>query len=36
MHKYDLLENSMVLDAVRIAEELYPLYVKEIEDYISG
>ncbi|MCL5966457.1 MAG: DUF86 domain-containing protein [Deltaproteobacteria bacterium] len=35
VHEYDLLEHSLVLDAVRIAEELYPRYVKEIEDYIS-
>lgn len=36
VHEYDLLEHLMVLDAVRMAEELYPQYVKEIEDYISG
>lgn len=36
VHEYDLLEHSMVLEAVRMAEELYPEYVKEIEDYISG
>ncbi len=36
VHEYDLLEHSMVLEAVRTAEELYPEYVKEIEDYISG
>ena len=36
VHEYDLLEHLMVLDAVRMAEELYPHYVKEIEDYISG
>lgn len=35
VHEYDLLEHSKVLDAVRMAEELYPKYVKEIEDYIS-
>jgi uncharacterized protein YutE (UPF0331/DUF86 family) len=35
VHEYDLLEHSMVLEAVRTAEELYPEYVKEIEDYIS-
>lgn len=35
VHEYDLLENSMVFDAVKMAEELYLKYVKEIEDYIS-
>lgn len=36
VHEYDLLEHSKVLDAVQMTEELYPEYVKEIEDYISG
>lgn len=36
VHEYDLLEHSMVFDAVRIAEKLYTKYVKEIEDYISS
>ncbi len=35
VHEYDLLEHSMVLDAVRMAEHLYPKYIKEIDDYIS-
>ena len=35
VHEYDLLEHSMVLDAVRTAEKLYPEYIKEIEKYIS-
>lgn len=35
VHEYDLLEHSMVLDAVKMAEEQYLKYVKEIEDYIS-
>lgn len=35
VHEYDLLEHSMVLDAVRTAEKLYPEYIKEIEIYIS-
>ena len=34
VHEYDLLEHSMVLNAVRMAQELYADYVKEIEDYI--
>lgn len=36
VHEYDMLEHSMVLDAVKKAEELYPNYVKQIEDYLSG
>jgi uncharacterized protein YutE (UPF0331/DUF86 family) len=36
VHEYDTLEHSMVLDAVRRAEELYPAYIKQIENYISG
>ncbi len=35
VHEYDLLEHSMVLDAVKMAEHLYPKYIKEIDDYIS-
>lgn len=36
VHEYDLLEHSLVLESVRLAEELYPEYVKEIEDYLAG
>jgi uncharacterized protein YutE (UPF0331/DUF86 family) len=36
VHAYDLLKHPIVLDAVRIVEKLYPEYVKEIENYISG
>jgi uncharacterized protein YutE (UPF0331/DUF86 family) len=36
VHEYDLLEHSMILDAVRNAEELYAKYVQEIEHYISA
>jgi len=36
VHEYDTLEHSMILDAVRRAEELYPAYIKQIENYISG
>lgn len=36
VHEYDLLENSLVFDAVRMAEELYPEYIKGIETFISG
>jgi uncharacterized protein YutE (UPF0331/DUF86 family) len=34
VHEYNQLKHSMVLDAVRIAEELYSKYVKEINDYV--
>jgi len=36
VHGYDMLEHSMVLAAVRRTEELYPAYIKQIEDYLSG
>lgn len=35
VHEYDRLEHSLILDAVGLAEELYPVYVKEIEDYLT-
>jgi uncharacterized protein YutE (UPF0331/DUF86 family) len=36
VHEYDRIEHAMILKAVRMAEELYPQYIKEINDYISG
>ena len=36
VHEYDRLEHSIVLDAVRMAENLYPQYIKQIGDYISA
>lgn len=35
VHQYDSLDHAIVLDAVKMAEELYPRYIREIEDYIS-
>jgi uncharacterized protein YutE (UPF0331/DUF86 family) len=35
VHEYERLEHSMVLTAVRTAEELYPKYIEEVSDYIS-
>ncbi len=35
VHEYDILQNSLVLDSVRKAGELFPLYVKEIENYLA-
>ncbi|MEK6726964.1 MAG: DUF86 domain-containing protein [Deltaproteobacteria bacterium] len=34
VHEYDMLEHSMVLGAVRMAEELYPEYVNEVEKFL--
>lgn len=36
VHEYDRLEHSMVLAAVKFAEELYVEYVRQIEKYLSG
>ena len=36
VHEYDLLDHSLVLEAVKMAEKLYPKYIKEIETFISG
>jgi len=36
VHEYNMLEHSMVLDAVHKAEDLYAEYIKQIEGYISG
>jgi uncharacterized protein YutE (UPF0331/DUF86 family) len=36
VHEYDLLDHSLVLESVKMAEELYPCYIKEIEEYVSG
>jgi uncharacterized protein YutE (UPF0331/DUF86 family) len=35
VHEYDLLEHSLVFDAVKMAEDLYPVYIRQIEDYIT-
>ena len=35
VHEYDRLDHSMVLKAVKMAGELYPLYIKEIKDYLT-
>ncbi len=36
VHEYDLLDHSLVLESVKMAEELYPCYIKAIEEYVSG
>ena len=35
VHEYDLLDHSLVLESVKMAEEVYPKYIKEIETFIS-
>jgi len=35
VHEYDMLDHSLILEAVKMAEELYSEYVKQIENYIS-
>jgi len=35
VHEYDTLNHSLILDAVKMAGELYSEYVKQIENYIS-
>jgi uncharacterized protein YutE (UPF0331/DUF86 family) len=35
VHEYDRLEHSMVLTAVRTAEEFYPKYIMQVSHYIS-
>ena len=35
VHDYDQIDHSLILKAVKMAEELYPEYVKEITNYIS-
>ena len=34
VHEYDLLDHFRILEAVKIAEDLYPSYIKAIEDYL--
>ena len=36
VHAYDRLEHSMVLDVVKLAEDLYAEYVRQIEEYLSS
>lgn len=35
VHEYDALQHSFVLEAVKMAIDLYPAYMRAIEDYIS-
>ncbi|MGA2955521.1 MAG: DUF86 domain-containing protein [Thermodesulfobacteriota bacterium] len=36
VHEYDRIEHSIILEAVGMAEEFYPRYVKEVSDTLSG
>ncbi len=36
VHEYDLIDHTIVLDAVRMTDSLYPRYVLEIENFIAG
>jgi uncharacterized protein YutE (UPF0331/DUF86 family) len=36
VHEYDLLDQPLLLQAVRQATEMYPLYVKEVFKYLTG
>jgi len=35
VHEYDLLDHSIILETVKDVENLYPEYIKAIEDYVS-
>ncbi len=35
VHEYDRLDHSMVLKAVNMAEEVFPQYIKAINNYLS-
>jgi len=35
VHEYDALDHSIVLKAVSLAENLYPRYIRSIENYIT-
>jgi len=36
VHEYNGLDHTMVLRSVKMAQELYPHYIKEINDYIAS
>jgi uncharacterized protein YutE (UPF0331/DUF86 family) len=35
VHEYDAIENSFVLESVKMANELYSGYVKEVEGFLA-
>lgn len=36
VHEYDVLDHSIVLDAAKMAGDLYPEYVRRIEDFLAA
>jgi len=36
VHEYDKIDHSVILSAVKTAEELYPLYISEINKYCQA
>jgi uncharacterized protein YutE (UPF0331/DUF86 family) len=36
VHEYDALNNSIVLEAVKVAGNIYPQYINSVEKYISS
>ncbi len=36
VHEYDALNNSIVLEAVKVADNIYPQYINSVEKYISS
>lgn len=36
VHEYDDIDNSIVLAAVRMADDLYPKYIRAVEDHIKS
>jgi len=36
LEEYDRDIHSIVLEAVSLAEDLYPRYIKEVDDYLSA
>ena len=35
VHEYDALNHSIVLEAVKVASNIYPQYINSVENYIS-
>lgn len=36
VHEYDALNNSIVLEAVKVAGNIYPQYINSVENFISS
>jgi len=35
VHQYDRLDHPIVLQAVRMAEDLFPIYVEQVEEFMA-